>query len=174
MATATNGYLLLIPREPLARYLREHPDFSLKILDFLNSIPDHDLVSNGRNYGGGLYKMEPKELSNINASFIAESIGFAQAPESEQLSLFSSVQEPPALILRSGAKGKERHEDNRKKGRRQDAKRTGAEGRRPMARTGAAAKLKHGRAFTNSTQQTHGGSRLKTALHPSARLDRVA
>jgi adenine-specific DNA-methyltransferase len=103
-ATATNGYLLLIPRYPLADYIAKHPDFSLKILDFLNSIPDEHLISNGRNYGGGLYKMEPKELSNLDASFIAESLGIKKTPASEQLSLFSSVQEPHPSILRPGTR----------------------------------------------------------------------
>lgn len=92
-ATATNGYLLLIPRPLLANYLKKHPDLSIAILDFLNSIPDQQLISNGRNYGGGLYKLEPKELSTIDASLIADSLGISKFEKPEQLSLFLGVQE---------------------------------------------------------------------------------
>jgi adenine-specific DNA-methyltransferase len=96
-ATATNGYLLLIPKPPLAKYLKNNPDFFYAILDFLNSIPDQKLISNGRHYGGGLYKMEPKELSAVAASFIAESLGPLKAEKTEQLSLFSGFQERPSI-----------------------------------------------------------------------------
>jgi hypothetical protein len=125
-ATATNGYLLLIPRYPLADYIIKHPDFSLTILDFLNSIPDEHLITNGRNYGGGLYKMEPKELSNLNASFIAESIGFQKTPESEQLSLFSTVQEPHTPIYRYSNKKVKHHETKKTKAAAKTLNKTGA------------------------------------------------
>jgi adenine-specific DNA-methyltransferase len=102
-ATATNSYLLLIPKPQLAEYLKKHPDFSHTILDYLNSIPDQQLISNGRHYGGGLYKMEPKELSAVDASFITESFGFLKAQKAEQLSLFSDVQERTSIAYCSGA-----------------------------------------------------------------------
>jgi predicted RNA methylase len=86
-ATATNGYLLLIPHPFLSALLENHPEMYLSILDFLNSIPDEDLVSKGRNYGGGLYKIEPKELANVDASFIAQILGLPSHLKSQQLSL---------------------------------------------------------------------------------------
>ena len=125
-ATATNGYLLLIPRPPLAKYLKNNPDFSYAILDFLNSIPDQKLISNGRHYGGGLYKMEPKELSAVTASFIAESLGYLKDEKAEQLSLFSGVQERTSIKYGSGNK-KRSAEKKIKNSRRQDEKRMGAE-----------------------------------------------
>jgi hypothetical protein len=36
----------------------------------LNSIPASTLLSEGRVYGGGLLKLEPKELSKVDASSI--------------------------------------------------------------------------------------------------------
>lgn len=86
-ATATNGYLLLIPHPFLSALLATHPEMYLRILGFLNSIPDEHLVSNGRNYGGGLYKMEPKELANVGASFIAHDLGLPPHAKAQQLSL---------------------------------------------------------------------------------------
>lgn len=134
-ATATNGYLLLIPRPLLSNYLKKHPEFSIAILDFLNSIPDKQLISNGRNYGGGLYKMEPKELSTVDASFIAVSLGVSKFEKPEQMSLFSGVQEKKSIKYGSG-ENKENAKKKSKISRRQDEKRTGAEsqkrkGRRP-------------------------------------------
>ena len=86
-ATATNGYLLLIPYPFLSSFLTNHPEMNLRLLDFLNSIPDDHLVSNGRNYGGGLYKMEPKELANVDASFIAQTLGIMPPAKTQQLAL---------------------------------------------------------------------------------------
>lgn len=124
-ATATNGYLLLIPRKPLADYLKKNPDFSSTILDFLNSIPDQQLISNGRNYGGGLYKMEPKELSSVNASFISEFVDFPKIQMVEQLSLFSFVQEPSIAYKFHDKKKLTRAIET--KNRHQNIKKTGAE-----------------------------------------------
>jgi adenine-specific DNA-methyltransferase len=115
-ATASNGYLLLIPKTPLANYLKNHSDFSYATLDFLNSIPDQQLISNGRHYGGGLYKMEPKELSAVDASFIAESLGILKAEKAEQLSLFSGIQEKASI--KYGSSDKKRKAEKKKKNNR--------------------------------------------------------
>ena len=43
-----------------------YPQASIKeIWQALKEIAQEVLVSNGRTYGGGLYKLEPKELANI-------------------------------------------------------------------------------------------------------------
>jgi adenine-specific DNA-methyltransferase len=70
-ATAANVYLLLYPKPPLAKALVDDPDLSDRIWKFLNSISPEALLSEGRVYGGGLYKMEPKELANVPADTIA-------------------------------------------------------------------------------------------------------
>jgi predicted RNA methylase len=70
-ATATNVYLLLYPKPVLARRLREDRDLAVKIWQALDRISQKDRIQEGRVYGGGLYKLEPKELSNVPAAEIA-------------------------------------------------------------------------------------------------------
>ncbi len=70
-ATAANVYLLLYPRPVLARALDGNADLARKVWDFLTSVPPETLLGEGRVYGGGLYKMEPKELANVPADAIA-------------------------------------------------------------------------------------------------------
>lgn len=70
-ATAANVYLLLYPKPAMARALEGNADLARKVWEFLNSIPAETLLGEGRVYGGGLYKMEPKELANVPADAIA-------------------------------------------------------------------------------------------------------
>jgi len=70
-ATAANVYLLLYPKAPLAGALARDPDLGRQIWEFLDSIDAATLLGEGRVYGGGLYKMEPKELANVPAARIA-------------------------------------------------------------------------------------------------------
>ena len=70
-ATAANVYLLLYPKPALARALQQSPDLALRVWEFLDSIAPETLLGEGRVYGGGLYKMEPKELANVPAEAIA-------------------------------------------------------------------------------------------------------
>ncbi len=68
-ATAANVYLLLYPKEFIARKLA---DKSREVFEALSAIhPDH-FFSEGRVYGGGLYKMEPAELMRLPADTIAQ------------------------------------------------------------------------------------------------------
>ena len=60
-AVATNSYLLLYPKEPFKYKMRE-PEILRNVWKALNSIPKEELKKCGRVYGGGLYKLEPKEL----------------------------------------------------------------------------------------------------------------
>ncbi len=60
-ATAANGYLMLYPRAPLA----DRPDLLEAIFDHLQAIPAALLSAGGRVYGGGLHKVEPRELAAI-------------------------------------------------------------------------------------------------------------
>jgi adenine-specific DNA-methyltransferase len=70
-ATAANVYLLLYPRPALATALANAPELGRKVWEFLNGIDAATLLGEGRVYGGGLYKMEPKELANVPAEAIA-------------------------------------------------------------------------------------------------------
>lgn len=61
-ALVTNVYLHLYPRSMLMRLLAGSRERMLELLDALNRISMADVVQNGRSYGGGLHKVEPKEL----------------------------------------------------------------------------------------------------------------
>lgn len=69
-AIATNTYLMLYPHKALDRLVTERPDILAKIFIFLKEIISQSLLENGRVYGGGLHKIEPKELQNIHLSSI--------------------------------------------------------------------------------------------------------
>lgn len=60
----TNSYLMLYPRN---KYKHCFSDRSMaeKIWNVLNSIPKARLARCGRTYGGGLFKIEPKELESL-------------------------------------------------------------------------------------------------------------
>ncbi len=70
-ATAANVYLMLYPKKALAEALAINPALAEKIWEFLTEIDTATLLGEGRVYGGGLYKMEPKELANVPAASIA-------------------------------------------------------------------------------------------------------
>jgi hypothetical protein len=70
-ATAANVYLLLYPKPVLAKALTSNPALARKVWEFLSGIDAATLLGEGRVYGGGLYKMEPKELANVPAEPIA-------------------------------------------------------------------------------------------------------
>lgn len=70
-AIATNGYLLLYPKKEY-KYLFNSKDFSHEIWKMLNDISSDDFLQQGRFYGGGLHKIEPRELLNIPARGIGK------------------------------------------------------------------------------------------------------
>lgn len=63
-ATATNSYLMMYPK-PEYRHQFRDPAFTKKIWLILSEIPTQSLLDYGRIYGGGLLKLEPKELAEI-------------------------------------------------------------------------------------------------------------
>ena len=65
-ATATNVYLMLYPRSELEAHFSEDPGLINKIWQALNEIDQEDLIGEGRVYGGGLHKLEPKELQQVD------------------------------------------------------------------------------------------------------------
>lgn len=71
-ATAANVYLMLYPKPPFERALRADRQARRAVWNALSSIRPETLVGEGRVYGGGLYKMEPKELASAPAQIVVE------------------------------------------------------------------------------------------------------
>lgn len=71
-ATAANVYLMLYPKDPINKMLQEKSELKWRIWEFLNQICPHVMLEEGRVYGGGLYKLEPKELANVPAEALVE------------------------------------------------------------------------------------------------------
>ncbi|MBI1805077.1 MAG: SAM-dependent DNA methyltransferase [Ignavibacteria bacterium] len=87
-ATAANVYLFLYPKPALARFLKAHPGRVRMIWKGLQSISSDSLVHEGRVYGGGLHKMEPRELANVSAENILDLL-----PELHSLLAVPSVEQ---------------------------------------------------------------------------------
>lgn len=66
-ATATNVYLMLYPRSSLKKMLERDTTLLRGLWKTLNDTPSNTLLREGRVYGGGLYKLEPKELGGLPA-----------------------------------------------------------------------------------------------------------
>ena len=71
-AIATNGFLNLYPRPAVAAAIKSSPERAEALLTLLNSIPGEVAIRNGRSYGGGLHKMEPRELLSLPLPQIPE------------------------------------------------------------------------------------------------------
>ena len=88
-ATAANVYLMLYPKPQLANAAARRPALMRRVWEFLNAIRPADLLGEGRVYGGGLHKLEPKELGNVPVEGLPELAGLLLARASdEQTELF--------------------------------------------------------------------------------------
>jgi adenine-specific DNA-methyltransferase len=88
-ATAANVYLMLYPKPRLATLLQREPETSRAIWKALSSVTSESLIGHGRTYGGGLHKLEPKELANLPAEVILDALpNGTKAKSHRQLSLF--------------------------------------------------------------------------------------
>lgn len=67
-AIGTNLYLMLYPKNGLARMLRDHSDRAAEVFALLGQVTGYELRGEGRVYGGGLNKIEPRELGRISAA----------------------------------------------------------------------------------------------------------
>lgn len=73
-ATAHNVYLMLYPKGVLQDALKDHPEIEGRVFEALQRITAAQFLSEGRAYGGGLHKVEPKELAQISARPLLDSI----------------------------------------------------------------------------------------------------
>ncbi len=64
-AVATNLYLFLYPTRELAEALKRNPRLHKRVFDLLNGIQIAQLNDGGRVYGGGLHKLEPRDLAEL-------------------------------------------------------------------------------------------------------------
>jgi hypothetical protein len=64
-AVAANVYLNLYPKSRLQQALSCNPHLIRSLWKSLGEVTKSALLSNGRTYGGGLHKLEPKELANV-------------------------------------------------------------------------------------------------------------
>lgn len=87
-AIAANVYLLLYPRAALRKALAHDPELAERIWQALQRIPAEALTDEGRVYGGGLHKMEPKELAKAPADRLFAVLKGTVAQPQRELSLF--------------------------------------------------------------------------------------
>lgn len=87
-ATAANVYLLLYPKPVLRNLLEKDPNLIRKVWEILKGIDPEKLLGEGRVYGGGLYKLEPKELANAPLGSLAGILPEGLPKNPSQRSLF--------------------------------------------------------------------------------------
>ncbi len=91
-ATVANVYLALYPTPLMAREMDRNPNLLRKVWIALNDLSPDALLGEGRVYGGGLHKLEPRELSNVPAGFIMVLLPHATvATRTKQLGLFAEA-----------------------------------------------------------------------------------
>lgn len=70
-AIVANSYLILYPKPYLEKEIDRNPELCERLLKALNQITGKAMLDEGRVYGGGMHKMEPKELANVPAREIS-------------------------------------------------------------------------------------------------------
>jgi adenine-specific DNA-methyltransferase len=78
-ATVANVYLAMYPSPFLVQLLDRDCSMLRRIWTALNAIPADQLLGEGRLYGGGLHKLEPRELGQVDASSIFSMLQVAKA-----------------------------------------------------------------------------------------------
>ena len=71
-AIVANSFLMLYPRDELKDILAADIGSEESVWRILKDIPPADIKACGRSYGGGLYKVEPKELANVPCAALAD------------------------------------------------------------------------------------------------------
>lgn len=104
-ATAPNVYLMLYPKRFLERMLGANVALRRAVWQALNGISPSALLGEGRVYGGGLHKLEPKELGNAPADGILAVLPELDDERVEQLALFERATPAETYVVR-GSVGK--------------------------------------------------------------------
>lgn len=91
-ATVANVYLAMYPTPLMVRAMDRDPNLLRKVWNALNQVSPEVFLGEGRVYGGGLHKLEPRELGNVPAQFMADLVPRNSIPaRSRQLVLFAEV-----------------------------------------------------------------------------------
>lgn len=90
MATVANVYLAMYPKPNLITALRRDPTLLRRIWEALNRITPELLLGEGRVYGGGLHKLEPKELAHVPLLELASLLD-TSPPPARQTELFRAL-----------------------------------------------------------------------------------
>jgi hypothetical protein len=91
-ATVANVYLAMYPTPRLAAAIQSDRTIIRKIWQVLNMVPAEALLGEGRVYGGGLHKLEPKELGNLRVAEITKFLPETHRPM-QQVDLFATAAE---------------------------------------------------------------------------------
>jgi len=70
-ATVTNSYLVMYPKPTVDQAIMDNPRLVHEIWEALKTIPTATMLEEGRVYGGGLHKIEPRELGNVPAESLS-------------------------------------------------------------------------------------------------------
>ena len=87
-ATAANVYLMLYPKGPLERAIAQSSVLTREVWTFLKGIGQKEILNEGRVYGGGLHKLEPKELGRVPAAALVDLLPSVADSWNRQLTLF--------------------------------------------------------------------------------------
>lgn len=90
-ATACNVFLMLYPKPKLARIVKNNYETMRTVWEFLNEIEPETLLDHGRVYGGGLHKLEPKELRGIPADDLVSHL-LEIKPRQKALDLYEKIE----------------------------------------------------------------------------------
>jgi adenine-specific DNA-methyltransferase len=64
-ALATNSYFMLCPKDFILNNVENLDVFYDRVFQILKGLTPRNFILHGRSYGGGLYKIEPKELEEV-------------------------------------------------------------------------------------------------------------
>lgn len=87
-ATVANVYLAMYPTPSLLRLTRDDPALLDRIWRMLNEIDIAHMLGEGRVYGGGLHKLEPRELARVPVPLLGDacpSVASGQSGRDEPL-----------------------------------------------------------------------------------------
>jgi hypothetical protein len=82
---------MLYPTPLLAAQLQQNPEALRSLWRALNSISKETLLGNGRVYGGGMHKLEPKELANVPADELATMVGLGHKRYEKQIEIEEAI-----------------------------------------------------------------------------------